>query len=110
ADRAYLKKTSLYDLAVRCGIEDASGFVERFIYYERTVARKAAVEGMTDGVSKDNKTAEERPTDGALKDAKAAEEEQTGDESAGRASTGRQDGTSGRKAPAAGKKVTSDGR
>lgn len=37
ADRAYLKKTSLYDLAVRCGIGDASGFVERFIYYERQV-------------------------------------------------------------------------
>lgn len=37
ADRAYLKKTSLYDLAVRCGIRDASGFAERFIYYERQV-------------------------------------------------------------------------
>lgn len=37
ADRAYLKKTSLYDLAVRCGITDASGFVERFIHYERRV-------------------------------------------------------------------------
>ncbi|MDO4294457.1 MAG: ABC transporter ATP-binding protein [Eubacteriales bacterium] len=37
ADRAYLKKTSLYDLAVRCNIADASGFVERFIYYERQV-------------------------------------------------------------------------
>lgn len=37
ADRAYLKKTSLYDLAVKCGIEDASGFAERFIYFERQV-------------------------------------------------------------------------
>ncbi len=37
ADRAYLKKTSLYDLAVRCGIEDASGLTERFIHYERQV-------------------------------------------------------------------------
>lgn len=37
SDRAYLKKTSLYDLAVRCGIEDASGFAKRFIYYERQV-------------------------------------------------------------------------
>ena len=37
SDKAYLKKTSLYDLAVKCGIEDASGFVERFIYYERQV-------------------------------------------------------------------------
>ena len=41
ADRAYLKKTSLYDLAVRCGIGDASGFAERFIYYERQVKRMA---------------------------------------------------------------------
>lgn len=35
ADKAYLKKTSLYDLAVKCGISDPSGFVERFIYFER---------------------------------------------------------------------------
>lgn len=34
-EKAYLKRTSLYDLAVRCGISDASEFVERFIYYER---------------------------------------------------------------------------
>ncbi|MCD7867900.1 MAG: ABC transporter ATP-binding protein [Clostridiales bacterium] len=39
ADRAYLKKTSLYDLALKCGIEDAPGFVERFIYYERIHVR-----------------------------------------------------------------------
>lgn len=37
ADKAYLKKTSLYDLAVKCGIADASGFAERFIHYERQV-------------------------------------------------------------------------
>lgn len=37
ADQAYLKKTSLYDLAVKCGIEDASGFTDRFIYFERQV-------------------------------------------------------------------------
>ncbi len=35
SDRAYLKKTSLYDLAVKCGIGDPSGFVDRFIYFER---------------------------------------------------------------------------
>ncbi len=35
ADKAYLKKTSLYDLAAGCGIKDPSGFVERFIYFER---------------------------------------------------------------------------
>ena len=28
---------ALYDLAVRCGIPDASGFAERFIHYERQV-------------------------------------------------------------------------
>ena len=33
ADKAYLKKTSLYDLAVKCDIPDLSGFVERFIYF-----------------------------------------------------------------------------
>lgn len=37
SNRAYLKKTSLYDLAKRCGISDASSFVERFIHYERQV-------------------------------------------------------------------------
>ena len=35
ADKAYLKKTSLYDLALDCQIEDPSEFVERFIAYER---------------------------------------------------------------------------
>lgn len=35
AEKAYLKKTSLYDLAVKCGIENPYAFVERFIYYER---------------------------------------------------------------------------
>lgn len=35
ADKAYLKKTSLYDLAVNCQIENPSEFVERFIAYER---------------------------------------------------------------------------
>ncbi len=39
AQRANLKKTSLYDLAVKCGISDASGFVERFIEYERKERR-----------------------------------------------------------------------
>lgn len=29
--RAYLKRTSLYDLAVSCGIDDTDGFVRRFI-------------------------------------------------------------------------------
>ena len=34
-DKAYLKKTSLYDLAVRCGIEAPSEFVARFIEGEK---------------------------------------------------------------------------
>lgn len=34
-DQAYLKRTSLYDLACRCGIGDAPGFVECFIYCDR---------------------------------------------------------------------------
>ena len=34
-DKAYLKRTSLYDLAMKCGIEDASEFAARFIEDER---------------------------------------------------------------------------
>lgn len=37
ADRAYLKKTSLYDLAIRCGVQNTSEFAERFIHYERAM-------------------------------------------------------------------------
>lgn len=37
ADRAYLKKTSLYEMAVKCQIPSPSRFVEHFISYERTV-------------------------------------------------------------------------
>ena len=35
ADRAYLKKTSLYDLAVKCGIDNPSALADRFIYFEK---------------------------------------------------------------------------
>ena len=37
--RASLKETSLYTLAQRCGIDDGRAFVQRFIDYEREVAR-----------------------------------------------------------------------
>ena len=37
--RANLKETSLYDLALACGIEDAEAFVQRFIDYEREEVR-----------------------------------------------------------------------
>ncbi len=37
--KAYLKKTSLYDLAIKCGIEDATDFVDHFISYERKERR-----------------------------------------------------------------------
>lgn len=37
SDRAYLKQTSLYDMAEKCGILTPSEFVECFINYERTV-------------------------------------------------------------------------
>jgi len=33
--RASLKETSLYDLALLCGIDDARSFVQRFIDHER---------------------------------------------------------------------------
>ena len=41
-DEADLKRTSLHDLAVKCGIEEPSEFVDRFIEYERS---KFAKEG-----------------------------------------------------------------
>ena len=39
AASANLKLTSLYDLAIACGIQDAEDFVQHFIDYEREVAR-----------------------------------------------------------------------
>ncbi len=39
ADKACLKKTSLYDLANRCGINDPDEFVDRFIAWEREARR-----------------------------------------------------------------------
>ena len=39
ADRAYLKKTSLYDLAKKCDITEADDFTERFISFEREGGR-----------------------------------------------------------------------
>lgn len=35
-DKAYLKMTSLHNLAARCGISDSIGFANRFIQHERT--------------------------------------------------------------------------
>ena len=45
ADRACLKRTSLYDLAEKMGIDDASALADRFIYFERssTDGRKSSV-------------------------------------------------------------------
>lgn len=37
--RASLKETSLYNLAIKCGIDDPSEFVQRFIDYERNFVR-----------------------------------------------------------------------
>lgn len=39
AEQANLKITSLYELAIKAGIEDARGFVRNFIEYEREVER-----------------------------------------------------------------------
>ena len=39
ADAANLKTTSLYELAVKSGIEDPSAFVQNFIDYERGTCR-----------------------------------------------------------------------
>ena len=38
--KASLKETSLYNLAVRCGIEDARGFTQHFIDYERGLRQR----------------------------------------------------------------------
>lgn len=40
-ERSSLKRTSLYDLARMCDIDDATGFVQKFIDYEETVVRSA---------------------------------------------------------------------
>ena len=42
--KAYLKRTSLYDLAVGCGIDRPSDLVDCFIYYEREHGREKEVE------------------------------------------------------------------
>ena len=41
-DRAYLKTTSLYDLAVSCGIDDAGEFAARFIDFERSKGKEVS--------------------------------------------------------------------
>ena len=41
ADKAYLKKTSLYDLAVKCKIDDPIDFVNCFIDFERNKRAKS---------------------------------------------------------------------
>ena len=50
ANKAYLKKTSLYDLAIRCGIEQSSEFVDRFIYYEKNIRSNSKKEMVLDYV------------------------------------------------------------
>ena len=37
--RASLKETSLYELALRCGVDSPRDFVQRFIDYEREAVR-----------------------------------------------------------------------
>lgn len=41
SERAFLKKTSLYDLSKKCGIEDAAEFTRRFIDFERAERKEA---------------------------------------------------------------------
>ena len=43
-EEASLKKTSLYDLAVKCGFENPSALVDAFIYYERNQRKQAEKE------------------------------------------------------------------
>ena len=44
-ERASLKKTSLYDLALKCGISDPAAFAHRFILYERSLRQTASGQG-----------------------------------------------------------------
>ena len=59
ADKAALKKTSLYDLALGCGIEEPYQLVERFIDYERSAREEA--------ISRRNGGAEAQHTENAVK-------------------------------------------
>ena len=43
-EEASLKKTSLYDLAVKCDFENPSALVDAFIYYEQSLRKQAAKE------------------------------------------------------------------
>ncbi len=46
-DKAYLKRTSLYDLAIKCGIDDPSEFAARFIDFEREKKMKKEAADVT---------------------------------------------------------------
>ncbi|GHU96063.1 hypothetical protein FACS189479_09720 [Spirochaetia bacterium] len=46
---ANLKRTSLYDLALRAGIADTRGFVQRFINYEREQRAEIPRRGLASG-------------------------------------------------------------
>lgn len=47
AEKARLKKTSLYDLAVKCGITEPYAFVDCFIHYERLLRERDKTEADT---------------------------------------------------------------
>ena len=49
-DRAYLKRTSLYDLSVKCGIENPGEFAARFIDFEKNKREKEAEDVETDSL------------------------------------------------------------
>ena len=71
ADKAALKKTSLYDLALGCGIEEPYQLVERFIDYERSAREEA--------ISRRNGGAEAQHTENAVK---SPSEPESGEEAA----------------------------
>ncbi len=49
-DKAYLKRTSLYDLSVKCGIENPGEFAARFIDFEKNKREKEAEDVETDSL------------------------------------------------------------
>ena len=59
-EAASLKRTSLYDLAVRCGIESPEQLTDRFIHYERSI-RTVRAAGQAVGREKPDMADGEKP-------------------------------------------------
>lgn len=63
--KASLKETSLYELATKCGIDDAAKFVQRFIDYEENTVRAQKKSADAAGKQKDSASAAGKQKDSA---------------------------------------------